>query len=122
MARRADPKRVARLYLKIADADPLYPDAGKNAQPEVQEAIARWKTLPHAEKVEGPLWHWLLGAPTPDYKLPPEAADYQDPSPIANRTCGNCRYSYIHVKTDESICSVIRGGIEPSAWCRLWDG
>lgn len=117
----ADPKRVARTHLKIADTDVLYPDAGENAQPEVKEALERWKKLPEAKKVEGPLWHWLLGAATPDYKLPREAVDYENPSPIANRTCGNCRYSYSHIQTGNAICSVIRGGIKAEAWCRLWE-
>jgi len=118
---RPDPKRVARLHLAVLETDALYPDAGKNAQPEVKQAIERWKKLPEDEKVEGPLWHWLLGAPTPDYKLPPEATDYQDPSPIANRSCGNCRYAYQQVVNKDTICSVIRGPIEADAWCRLWD-
>ena len=121
MARQPDPKRVARLHLKVADQDPLYPDAGKDAQPEVVDAIERWKGLPEAEKVKGPLWHWLLGAATPAYKLPREAADYEDPTPIADRTCGNCRYAYKHVVSGEYICSVIRGSISPKAWCRPWD-
>lgn len=122
MPRAPDPKRVARLHLAVTHGDPLYPDAGENAQPEVREAIARWRKLPEAEKVEGPLWFWLLGSSTPDYKLPRRAVDYEDPSPIANRQCGNCRYSYSHVKSRNSICSVIRGTIQPSAWCRLWEG
>lgn len=121
MSRCPDPERVARLHLAVLRPDPMYPDAGKNAQPEVVEAIERWKKLPEEEKVAGPLWHWLLGASTPVYKLPKEAADYQDPSPVASRRCGNCRYAYQHVLTKTSICSVVRGPIKPSAWCRLWD-
>jgi hypothetical protein len=42
MSRRPDPKRVARLHLRIAADPPLYPDAGENAQPEVREAIERF--------------------------------------------------------------------------------
>lgn len=99
----------------------MYPDAGRNAQPEVREALKRWRKLPIEEKRSGPLWFWLLGDPTPVYKLPPDAVDYTDSSPIAERTCGNCKYAYRHVVSGKYICSVIRGFIQPSGWCQLWD-
>lgn len=118
-----DPKIIAERWRqkRAQTTDALYPEAGRNAQPEVRAALDRWKELPYAVKVQGPLWHWLLGDPTPVYKLPPDAAEYTDESPIANRTCGNCKYAYQHVVSQKYICSVIRGYIVPPGWCRLWD-
>jgi hypothetical protein len=117
-----DPKRVAARYrLKIAQPDPLYPDIGEKAPVGVQMAIEEWKTKPYEYKVSRPLWFHLLGTPTPNYKLPPEAVHYTEPSPIPDQTCGNCEYAYQHVVTGDYICSVMRGQIEPEAWCRLWE-
>jgi hypothetical protein len=122
-----DPKTIAERWRrqKLREAkgfDPLYPDAGRNAQPEVQEALERWRQLSREEKLSGPLWHWLLGDPTPVYKLPGEAVGYVSKSPIDSRRCDNCRYAYKAVVDDKYICSVIRGTIEPEGWCELWDG
>lgn len=121
-----DPKRIAEKWRrrKLKDAgefDPLYPQAGRNAQPEVRKALERWKELPREEKLSGPLWHWLLGDPTPVYKLPGEAVGYTNKSKFADRKCANCRYAYKAVVDDKYICSVIRGTIKPGGWCELWD-
>lgn len=121
-----DPKRLAdrwrRQKLKeAAGLDPLYPRAGRNAQPEVREALERWKGLPREEKLSGPLWHWLLGDPTPVYKLPGDSVGYVSKSKFEGRNCSNCRYAYAQVATGDLICSVIRGEIHADGWCELWD-
>ena len=110
-----------RLRQAAKAFDRMYPDAGRNAQPEIREALKRWKKLPVEEQRSGPLWFWLLGDATPVYKLPPAEVKYTAKSPIAERTCGNCKYAYQNVVTKKYICSVIRGFIVPPGWCQLWD-
>lgn len=122
-----DLKRLAERWRhqKLKEAggfDPLYPTAGRNAQPEVRKALERWKELPRDVKLSGPLWHWLLGDPTPVYKLPGDAVGYTNQSKFADRKCSTCRYAYQQVVTEDLICSVIRGDIEAPGWCELWDG
>jgi hypothetical protein len=122
-----DPRTLAERWRrrKLREAkgfDPLYPDAGRNAQPEVREALKRWKDLPRDEKITTPLWSWLLGDGTPVYKLPGAAVEYTSKSEFAGRTCGNCRFAYQKVATGKNICSVIRGPIDLAGWCQLWDG
>jgi hypothetical protein len=100
-----------------------YPDAGKNAQPEVVAAIHRFRTLTEDERAEYPLLYWLLGSGTPPYKMAKADVRYTDASTISNQRCANCRMSYKHVKgaPDDYICSQIDGKIAPPGWCNRWE-
>lgn len=99
-----------------------YPKAGRNAPPEVQAAIERFRMIPPAEKANVPLLYWLLGDSTPAYKMSKEDSAYQSPTPVVGQTCGNCRFAYRNVVGKFFICSQIDGRIAPEAWCRLWRG
>ena len=96
------------------------PEAGKNAPPEVQEAVERWRALPEEERRNKPLLYWLLGSGTPDYKMSPEESDYTDRSEVEGQTCDNCEFAYLKIANKKFICSQISGHIQPKGWCRLW--
>lgn len=97
-----------------------YPLAGgPNAQPEVQEAVERFRQLPLDERAEKPLLYWLLGSGTPPFKMSRIDSAYQD-KPFGFQKCGSCRFAWQRVKTGQYICSQIAQEIAPEAWCRLW--
>lgn len=95
-----------------------YSEAGHRAQPEVQDAIERFRRLPMAER-DTPLLYWLLGDGTPPYKMSKEDSAYQA-TPQGKQKCSNCEYAYKKVVREQFICSQISGDIRPEAWCRLW--
>ena len=102
-------------------AAPMYPEAGENAPPEVQAAIARWEaTAPDHLKAQVPLLYWLLGDGTPPYKMSKAASDYRAVSLDANAICGTCVFAYVQITTGRLICSQVRGDVATEAWCRLW--
>lgn len=98
-----------------------YPNAGgPNAQPEVREAVRRFRSLPIVEQNRIPLLYWLLGSATPPYKMEPAEANYSRTATGAEK-CSNCRHAWQNVPGGFYICAMIRGRIEPGAWCRLWE-
>ena len=101
------------------EKDP-YEDTGKNAQPEVQQAVERWKELPEEERAKTPLLYWVLGSGTPPYKMSAGESQYTDNSTVEGQTCGNCEFAYLKIANKKFICSQIRGRIQPAGWCRLW--
>ena len=115
-----DPEDYAGL--EEFDVGDLYPQAiTPETQPEVAEAIERFRELPAIKRREQPLLWWLLGNGTPPLKASKEDANYADPSPVKDETCGNCVYAYKHVTSGKYICSMMRGYIKPAAWCEFWD-
>ena len=102
-----------------------YPLAGVpgKAQPEVVEAVERFRSLPAEQRNRMPLLYWLLGAGTPVYKMDKEASAY-GPTPPGRKgeICGNCRFAYARVLNGQLICSQIEGDIAWKAWCRFWKG
>jgi hypothetical protein len=98
-----------------------YPKAGKNAQPGINKDIETYKKLPPEEKAKTPLLWWLLGSTTQDYKMSKKDALYTEESKTAGQKCSNCRFAYQHITSGRYICSMMRGNIEPGAWCRLWE-
>jgi hypothetical protein len=96
-----------------------YEAAGSRAQPEVQQAIERFRKLPLVERKRHPLLYWLLGESTPAFKMSKEDSNYQ-PVPQGKQRCDNCEFAYKKVVRNQFICSQIEGDIEPKAWCRLW--
>jgi hypothetical protein len=99
-----------------------YPYAASRAQPEVRQAIVRFRRLPIAPespRVTTPLLYWLLGQGTPAFKMSQPDALYGEPR-APGQTCGNCLFAYQHVTSKSFICSEMAGRILPSAWCRLW--
>lgn len=102
-----------------------YPDAGipGKAQPEVVEAVERFRTLPARVRARLPLVYWLLGDGTPPYKMSKDDSAYGAPPPQAKgQVCGNCRFAYVRILTGDIICSQIEGRVGWGAWCRLWAG
>lgn len=97
-----------------------YQDTGTKAQPEVRQAVERWKKLPEKEKEKKPLLYWILGSGTPPYKMSMSEAQYTTNSEVSGQTCGNCEFAYLKISNKKFICSQIRGRIQPSGWCRLW--
>lgn len=97
-----------------------YPDAGVNAQPEVQKAIERWRALPDEEKESQPLLYWLLGDGTPPYKMSKKDSQYTDKSTVRDQRCANCQFAYQNNSDGNYICSQIRDDIKPLGWCKLW--
>lgn len=98
-----------------------YPEAGpEDAPPEVQDAVERFREdVPDEVKADTPLLYWLLAESTPAYKMAKQDADYQA-EPNAEERCANCEYFYTGAD-GESICAQVAGGIEPEAWCRLYE-
>lgn len=103
-------------FIKLAQ----YSDAGKKAQPELKEAINRFKNMAPEARGDQVLLYWLLGAGTPDYKMSQEEAKYEAKSEHKSETCGNCAFAYQKVIDKRFICSQMRGDIKPEAWCKLW--
>lgn len=96
-----------------------YPEAGDKAQPEVRQAVERFRRLPMAEREDKPLLYWLLGEGTPAFKMSKADSAYQE-SPKNGQKCSNCEFAYKKVVRNQYICSQIAGDILPQAWCRLW--
>lgn len=99
-----------------------YPEAGsEEAQPEVQEAVERWREkVPDDVKEEQPLLYWLLGSGTPPYKMAKDDANYVE-EPQGGQQCSNCEYAYLSTEDGTMICSQVRGQIHATHWCRLWE-
>lgn len=105
-------------------ADYEYPRAaGPKAQPEVQEAVERYREeVSEEEKERRPLLYWLLGSGTPPYKMGKEESEYVDETSQAQK-CANCRFAYQKViDSKRFICSQIDGFIKPAGTCKLWRG
>jgi len=97
---------------------PRVPD--EQTQPEVAEAVERWREEVDEETKENvPLLYWLLGTGTPPYKMEKGDADY-DTKPHNDMRCGNCEY-YYEGMDGSGVCSQVRGNIQRSHWCRLWE-
>jgi len=99
-----------------------YPHAGKNAQPEVKEAVQRFKGLSKyyiEMKSKVNLSKWLLGN-LDDYKMAPEDARYTDLSMASAQRCANCEHICLKMSTRSHICSEISGNISPDGWCNQW--
>ena len=101
--------------------DFLYPDAGRGAQPEVREAIKRFRQLPISERKKYPsLWGWLLGkAGTPPYKIERDWIEWKT-SPVRGQKCANCQRWYVHKATGTGICDSVSGEWRAESWCSLW--
>lgn len=99
-----------------------YPEAdGEDAQPEVQEAVERWREeVPDEVKQDQALLYWLLNGGTPNYKMDKEDADYVH-EPQGAQKCGNCEYGYLSVEDGKMICSKVQGKVKANHWCRLWE-
>jgi len=112
--------RLAKEILAEGE-DFQYPRAGgEKAQPEVQEAVERFRNLPRDERAKMPLLYWLLGAGTPPYKIAKADCDYKKVTDIPEQTCGNCEYYYYKPSKDIYICSHVEGEVKPDAWCNRW--
>lgn len=105
--------------LKLKEKGP-YAETGSNAQPEVQEAVKRWRELPEEERLKKPLLYWLLGSGTPPYKMDKGESQYTDESQTEGQQCSNCQFAYLHLSNKRFICSQISGPVKPEGWCRLW--
>lgn len=102
--------------------------AGKNAQPEVKQAIKRFEKERSPDDI---LLYWLLGEGTPAFKMEKEDADYKA-EPQEGQRCGNCEFAYSKLYREKSIrgkypafgpryiCSQVRGPIKKDHWCRFW--
>ncbi len=104
------------------ETENLYPGAGTRSQPEVQQAIQRYRQLPAEQRAQVPLLYWLLGDGTPPYKMSKEDSEYTEESEVEEQTCANCQYIYqANGHGDQGfICSQIRGEIAPAGWCNRW--
>ncbi len=109
---------IEKMNANIAPGN-FYPSAGIDAQPEVQVAIERFRRLSNEDRAALPLLYWLLNASTPEFKMSPADAEYQD-GPHGSQACGNCDFAFKHVKSGTMICSQISVPIAAHSWCRLW--
>mgnify|MGYP000108347594 CR=1 FL=1 len=114
-----EPERLPSLVQKAGVG--MYPDAPADDAPEgVREAVEVWREeVPDAVKYEVPLLYWLLGAGTPDYKMPKDAAGYVD-HPVDGMRCDNCEY-YYEAPDGSAVCSQVRGDVEADHYCDLWE-
>jgi hypothetical protein len=101
--------------------DFMYPDADKNVQPEVKEAIERFRRLPREERARLPLIWWLLLDTTQVLKPSKHEAQYIDFAKSGTQRCDNCSYSYYNLHHKVYICSQIKGCIKPTGWCMYWE-
>jgi len=107
---------ISRALKKLGLVD-YYPDAGENAQPEVQSAIRRFKQEGHTDDN---LFYWLLGEGTHDFKMPKTLATYSNESEFKEKRCNGCEFSFQKVYNKHYHCSMIEGEIKLTGWCRLW--
>ena len=114
-----EPDRLPSLVQKAGVG--MYPDAPADDAPEgVREAVEVWREeVPDAVKYEVPLLYWLLGAGTPDYKMPKDAAGYVE-RPVDGMRCDNCEY-YYEAPDGSAVCSQVRGDVEADHYCDLWE-
>lgn len=98
-----------------------YPDAGKFAQPEVRQAVQRFRQLSFEQRAELPLLWWLLNDSTQAYKMTKLESEYVDHATTGTQRCENCDFAYLNVRFKTYICSQIQGEIKPQGWCRLWE-
>jgi len=96
-----------------------YLNTGDDAQPEVKEAIERFRELPEDER-EDVLLYWLLGSGTPPYKVSKQDSEYTDAAE-GKQTCDNCEFLYLKNANNKYICSQIRGRVKPEGWCNRWE-
>jgi hypothetical protein len=97
------------------------PDAGgKDAQPEVQKAVKRFRKLPAKKREKTPLLYWLLGSGTQPYKTSREDSQYTDKT-HRTQQCKNCVHAFENVTSGKWICSQIQEEIKSSGWCNLWE-
>lgn len=99
----------------------MYPEAGRYAQPEIKEAIQRFRALPFKQRAELPLLWWLLNDSTQSFKMTKEESEYIEVAETGTQRCSNCDFAYFSVRFKVYICSQIHGEIRPSGWCRLWE-
>jgi len=112
-------KRIVRMNYPLVKKKYRYPEAGKNAHPEVQKLIEEYRALPNAEKSKKPLLYWLLGSGTPPYKMSKDDSEYSDEADTDSQ-CGNCKFIYYGLETKNYICSQISGPIRKEGTCKLW--
>lgn len=95
-------------------------DEKAEPQPEVKEAVERFRNMDEEERDTNILLYWLLGSGTPPYKMSQEDAQYSDNAGTQETACANCEFFYQKVPTGEYICSQIRGKVRPEGWCNQW--
>ena len=109
----------------VADSDYAYESADDlpppdGPQPEISDAIERFRSLPLRVRTKRALLWWLLGRDgTPPYKITQTDSEYRD-YPCGDEECENCASAYLNVPTGVYICSDIRGEIELQGWCNKW--
>ena len=113
-------KYITLLEHQLEEGVFSYDEAGKNASPAVQQAIAEFHKLPDDVKKNTPLLYYILGSGTPPYKMKQEDSEYTDKSSDSSTTCANCEFSYQKVISKKYICSQIRDEIQPAGWCNQW--
>lgn len=96
-------------------------DQKADPQPEVKEAVKRFREMDPDERDTNILLYWLLGSGTPPYKMSQSDAQYADDTGTQEQACANCEFLYQKVTTGEYICSQIRGKVKPGGWCNQWE-
>lgn len=90
-------------------------------QPEVQEAIERFREMDPEDRNTNVLLYWLIGkSGTPPYKMSREDAQYSDDGGTQETACANCEFLYQKTTSGKYICSQIRGEVRPEGWCNRW--
>jgi len=95
-------------------------DEKAEPQPEVKEAVERFRDMDPDERDTNILLYWLLGSGTPPYKMSKEDSQYSHTTGTQEQACANCEFLYQKVTTGEYICSQIRGKVKPGGWCNQW--
>jgi len=93
-----------------------YPQAGQGAQPEIHQAIARYRSAPKSWREVNILLWWLLGSGSPPYKQSKPDANYLDKSPVRGQYCSNCIFAYKRLVTGQLICSRMRLFTVSTTW------
>ncbi|NDQ58575.1 MAG: hypothetical protein GZ088_16025 [Acidipila sp.] len=97
-----------------------YPNAGTHSQPEIREAVERFRSLPADKRAELPLLWWLLQDSTQAFKASKIDSRYTAHSP-GKQSCASCDFIYLSLRWNKYICSQIEGEVAPAGWCRLWE-
>lgn len=95
-------------------------DENAEPQPEVKEAVKRFRNMDPEERDTNILLYWLLGSGTPPYKMSQEDAQYSRNAGNQKQACLNCEFFYQKVPTGSYVCSQIRGNVHPEGWCNQW--
>jgi len=93
--------------------------AGPKAQPEIKQAVERFKSLPENKRKAKSLLTWLLGPDSFPYKASAEDCEYTKFSDY-EACCNNCEHLSFKIANRQPTCSQIQPYVDILGWCNRW--